>query len=45
MMLHTKCQGSGPCGFRQDVFHVFRVQAKFKSLTLGQAFLGPRDIT
>ena len=34
MMLHTKYQGSKPCGFRQDVFfHVFPIQAYVKYLT------------
>ena len=33
MMLHTKYQGSGPCGFRQeDFFHVFPIYAKVNNV-------------
>ena len=44
MMLHTKYQGSRPCGFRQeDFFYVFPIQAYVKHLTpRGGPFLGPR---
>ena len=30
MMLHTKYEGSRPCGFRQDFFMVFPIQAYVK---------------
>ena len=36
MMLHTKYEGSRPCGFRQeDFFMVFPIQAYVKHVTPG----------
>ena len=36
-MLHTKYQGSRPCGFRHEVFfHIFPIEAYVKHLILGR---------
>ena len=44
MMLHTKYQGTRPCGFRQvDFFHIFPIKAHVKHVTHGAGpFLAPR---
>ena len=46
MMLHTKYQGSRPCGFRQgDFFHVSPYKSLCKTCDpRGQAIFGPRAI-
>ena len=40
MMLHTKYQGSRPCGFRQKDFSTFSLY----NVTPGQAIFSPRAI-
>ena len=43
MMLHTKYQGSRPCGFRQEDFFMFLpIKAYVKAVTPGtEPFLAP----
>ena len=43
MMLHTKFQGSGPCGFRQEDFFMFHpISVYVKHVTPGAgSFLAP----
>ena len=42
MMLHTKYQGSRPCGFRHDVFFShFPIKASVKHLTQGPGNFWP----
>ena len=36
MMLHTKYQGSRPCGFRQEDFSTFSLYIYVKHVTLGE---------
>ena len=44
MTLHTKYQGSRPCGFRHDVcFHVFPIKAYVKHLTPGGGHFWPDE--
>ena len=33
-MLHAKYQGSRPCGFRQEFFRIFPLQAYINMLTI-----------
>ena len=42
-MLHTKYQGSRPCGFRQEVFIMFLpILVYVKHVTLGQEHFWPQ---
>ena len=43
MMLHTKYQGSRPCGFRQEDFFMFLpIKAYVKSVTPGRSHFWPQ---
>ena len=43
MMLHTKYQGSRPCGFRQEDFFIFfRIKAYVKPVTPGRGHFWPQ---
>ena len=45
MMLHTKYQGCGPCGFRQEFLSCFpNISLCILCDTLGRAIFGPRGI-
>ena len=44
MMLHTKYEGSRPCGFRQEDFFMFSFLAYVNHVTPGRANFGPRGI-
>ena len=47
MMLHTKYQGSSPCGFKLEYFFffIFHVKAYAKHVApMGGAIFGPRGI-
>ena len=45
MMLHTKYQGSRPCGFRQEEFFMFPYVSHCKTCDpQGRAILDPRGI-
>ena len=41
MILHTKYQGSRPCGFRQDFFMLLPILAYVKHVTLGRGHFWP----
>ena len=45
MMLHTKYQGSGPCGLRQEDFFTFSLYGLCETFdTRGGDIFGPRGI-